>query len=146
MEKKTILAIVICIGIWLLWSMFFMEPPKKPTTPDGGPVDGAVAAGAPATGPTVGQTETPGPEKPPAERPEAREVVLKNSLFEATFTSRGARLKSFKLAAYKERDENKPEEQLGPENLVSTTDEARLPLGIRFRAENTSFKLASYID
>ena len=114
--------------------------------PDGGPVDGAVAAGAPATGPTVGQTETPGPEKPPAEQPEAREVVLKNSLFEATFTSRGARLKSFKLAAYKERDENKPEEQLGPENLVSTTDEARLPLGIRFRAENTSFKLASYID
>ncbi len=153
MEKKTILAIVICIGIWLLWSMFFMEPPKKPAAPDGGTVDGAVAAGPqagnpPGNAPTEpgGKPDAPAEEEAPTERPDERTVTLKNDLFEATFTSRGARLKAMKLANFHERDEAKPAEALGPEDLVSTDAEARWPLGIRFRTENSSFKLGSYTD
>jgi YidC/Oxa1 family membrane protein insertase len=98
-----------------------------PGTPAGGPAD-AAAAGA------------------PLERPEERTVELKNKLFRATISTRGAALKSFRLADYKERDEAKAYSQLGPEDLVSTRDEVTLPLRLRFREETTTFKLSNYTD
>jgi len=40
MDKKTILAIVLCIGVFILWQTLFAPPPPPPAAvaPDGGVV------------------------------------------------------------------------------------------------------------
>ncbi len=149
MDKKTVMAIVLCVVVWIIWSTLFMETPGPPRGVDGGIADGGVAFDA-ERGPkdraedsrVAGKPE----ESPPAERPDEGTATIANELLKATFTSRGASLKSLKLARFKERDETKSEDQLGQEDLISTEDESILPLGIRFRKENTSFELGSYTD
>lgn len=156
MEKKTVLAIVLCIAVWLLWSMLFMEPPPKPDSSDAGVADGGVTGtelagpAGPATqagtGPAKDPSGTPAADQAPAERPAERSIELKNKLFVASLTTRGAALASLKLEKYKERDEKRPHDDLGPEDLVSTTEELSLPLRLRFREEKTSFRLSNYSD
>jgi YidC/Oxa1 family membrane protein insertase len=143
MDKKTILAILLCILVWIAWqAIFYQEPPPPPPAPDAGVVtqqDGGVAA-------------TPAPDVPrpeefkAAERAEERLVTLRNKLMELVLTSRSASVKSLKLLAFKERVEGKKLAESGPEDLVSTHDETALPLRIRFREENSSFRMRALSD
>jgi len=159
MEKKTIIAIVLCIAVWLIWSMFFMETPEPTAAPDGGLPDGATAAGpgepdgpagpAGPDRPDGAEQAAPAPDTdsaPAAELGPEQLAEIEGERFKAVFSSHGAALKRMELFNYEERDENRPGADLGPENLVSTEQEGRLPLSIRFRKENSSFKLGTYQD
>lgn len=148
MDKKTILAVVLCIGVWLVWQAIFVKPPKKPGNADGG-LDGAVAHQGPANAnkKAAGAVDTVKTKStPPAERPAEQTVTLETKSYKATWSSRGANLKSMILKDYKEREEGKKASQWGPEELVSTSDETRRPFSISFRGEKTSFKLPEYTD
>ncbi len=149
MDKKTILAIALCVIVWIVWSTLFMETPKPLPSVDGGIADGAVVvdgeSGQPGRDLGVRKEGQP-EEKPSSERPVEKTVLLANEVLEATITSRGANLKSMKLTRFKERDETKKADQLGLEDLVRTEDEKALPLRIRFEPENTSFELKDYTD
>ncbi len=156
MDKKTLLAIVICVGIWLVWTMFFMETPKDTASTDGGVSQAGKISDASSTKAEKGTANKAAKEnggsseyekeKPPEQRPEEKTVILKNSVMVATFTSRGAALKELLLPEYKERDEKKKTEDLGPENLISIEKEEKLPLTIRFRGEKSSFRIKKYSD
>jgi YidC/Oxa1 family membrane protein insertase len=147
MEKKTIIAIVLCIAVWLLWSALFVEPPPKK------PVDGRADGGV-----TVTQKDKTGTKDkdadvekdadkvPPDERPDERVAKIKTKLFEAEWSTRGASLKAFKLNDYTERDEEGKKGKRKKENLVSTEKEEYRPFTVRFRAEKTDFKLPRYTD
>ena len=147
MEKKTIIAIVLCIAVWLLWSALFVEPPPKRQVE--GRADGGV---------TVTQKDEAGKKEkdadaekdvdkaPPDERPDERVAKIKTNLFEAEWSTRGASLKAFKLSDYTERDEEGKKGKRQKENLVSTEKEEYRPFTVRFRAEKTDFKLPRYTD
>jgi len=146
MEKRTVLAIILCIAVWLIWQFLFIDPDAnkpKPTSPS----DGAIAS---SDGGTAGQpsttTKIEGKTVAPDERPEETLVVLKTDQYEATWSSQGGGLKSFTLFDYKERSEKKKSHELLQENLISTKDELSRTSLIRFRAEKTDFRLPEYTD
>jgi YidC/Oxa1 family membrane protein insertase len=147
MDKKSILAIGLCIAVLIVWQMLFQGPNKpRSNVQDGGTLDGVEAkTGSPTSqGEKVAaQTKE---ESPPVERGEEKLATLQNELFEAVFSSRGASLKSFKLHKFKERSENKKRTELKEQNLVSGAGERGQPFSIRFREEGTSFQWPSYTD
>jgi len=148
MDKKTILAIVLCIAVFVIWQQLFAPAPPPPAgAPDGGALAEAVDGGA-AAPVQPGQPAQPvaAEERPPAERPAERLVTLKNKLLEATFTSRSAALKSLRLLDFKERVEGQSLRESALEDLVSTQDETTLPFRLRFREENTSFPFGRFTD
>ena len=61
MQKKTIIAIVLCIAVWLLWSALFVEPPKRRAIDKGTDGDVATAEKGKGTGKETGK-ETEGSE------------------------------------------------------------------------------------
>jgi YidC/Oxa1 family membrane protein insertase len=147
MNKKTIIAIVLCIAVWLLWSALFVEPPPK--KPVGGRADGGVTVtqkDKTATKEKDTEAEKDAEKEPPDERPDERIAQVKTKLFEAEWSTRGASLKAFKLNDYTERDEEGKKGKRQKENLVSTEKEEYRPFSIRFRAEKTDFKLPRYTD
>jgi YidC/Oxa1 family membrane protein insertase len=148
MEKKTILAIVLCIAVWLLWSALFVEPPKKREI--GGVADGGIAAAEKGEGTGKEKEESDdGKEEekePPVERPEERLARIETEQFEAVWSTRGASLKAFRLHDYTERGEAEVKGQKKREDLVSTEKEESRPFSLRFRAEKTDFKLPKFTD
>jgi len=146
MEKKTIIAIVLCIAVWLLWSALFVEPPKK--TPVEANADGGVpVAQKEETAPEDKKSEDVDADKePPVDRSEERTAHIKTDLYDAEWSTRGASLKAFELSNYTEREEAGKKGKLKKENLVSTEEEEYRPFTIRFRAEKTDFKLPRYTD
>jgi YidC/Oxa1 family membrane protein insertase len=106
MEKRTIVAIVLSIGVLYAYSYLF--PPAKPVV---APVNTAkqtqlssakpaaqaaaapVAASVPSAGPAAGQ---------PQQAAVARELTVDTDLFTAVFSSQGAGLKKLVLKKYKE--------------------------------------------
>jgi YidC/Oxa1 family membrane protein insertase len=158
MDKKTIIAIALCIGVWVLWQTLFYKEPPPPVAPDGGaiaqvdggpvvPADGGVVAAADG-GINPGQPGPTGPaeEKPPAERPAERLVTLKNDRMEVTFSTRSAVVNKLKLLEFKERVEGQSLAESTVEDLVSTHDETALPFRLNFREENTTFHWKRYTD
>ncbi len=157
MEKRTIIAILLCVGIWILWQQVFMEPmePMEPMNPSSGSVDGGVAsANNPGTNkeskdsklaPKDNKVEE-GESKPPTERPEEQLASLKNDKFEVILSSRGASFKHVKLFGFKERIEGKSLEESELEDVVSTKEELFMPLRLRMGGEKSSFKLPAYTD
>ncbi len=132
MEKRVLLAIVLCIIVLVLWEKFFV-PKKQPPPPTTSPkVEQPTPA--PATQEKVTPEIPPAPVSeapqatvpsvpPPTARP-GRDVVVESPLYRAVFTERGGRLKSFVLKRYRETiDENSP----GME-LIKTSRIEDLPL------------------
>lgn len=150
MEKKTIIAIVLCIAVWLLWSALFVEPPKKQPVEPGADGGVAMARDGGVTGKeksATGAGEEKGEEKePPAERATEKFASIKTEQFEAVWSTRGASLKAFKLLEYMEREPDGGKSKKDLEDLVSTQEEENRPFTIRFRAEKTDFKLPKYTD
>ncbi|HUU03209.1 MAG TPA: membrane protein insertase YidC [Myxococcota bacterium] len=149
MDKKTIIAVVLCIAVWLIWQAIFVEPPEKMHHNADGGLDGAVAQAGPEKDGDNSIKEKEGKEKktlPPSARPDEKTVSLKTKHYTAIWSSRGANLKSMILNDYKERSETKKASEWGPEDLVSTADERKRPFSISFRSEKTGFKLPEYTD
>ena len=157
MEKRTLLAILLCVGIWIIWQQLFMDPMEPPA---GAADGGAIAATDPAPAGQAGQVDggtAPKTEgktddkaladsKPPTERPTEELVSIKDDRFEVILSSRGASLRHVKLADFKERVEGKKLSETGPEDLVSTEEELYLPMRLRMDGEKSSFKLPTYSD
>ncbi len=150
MDKKTIVAVVLCIGVWLIWQAIFVKPPEKRPQPADAGLDGAVAQLDLKKGEVTSNTgqETGQKKKilPPKERPAEKTFSLKTKQYTATWSTRGANLKSMILNDYKERTEGKKASEWGPEDLVSTSDERKRPFNISFRKEKTGFSLPEYTD
>jgi len=137
MEKRVLLAIVLCIIVLVVWEKFFVPkkpPPTKPTSPPA-----VEQAPSPSVKPEKAQPEQPqippsGPPKvsaPSFPAPAAhtgKDVVVVTPLYHAVFTETGARLKSFVLKRYRETiDRN----STGKE-LVKTNRVENLPFAFNF--------------
>ncbi len=148
MDKRTILAIILCLGVWIVWQKFFIEPVKNVGKPAGG-VDSVTNTEPDRKGTkqAIGdssKTEEPG--EAPAELPDEQLATLKTEMFEATFSSRGGSLKSINILKYKEKNYVKKVSELGPAEIVTTEEDQHLPFTIRFNSEKTTFKNIPYAD
>ncbi|MEW6332889.1 MAG: membrane protein insertase YidC, partial [Thermodesulfobacteriota bacterium] len=111
MDKRSLLAIVLSLGVLFIYQTYFVKPPATTQTapvqqgtpaapqqaaiPSAGPADkakGPAAAPAVLAGRPVALPAAAGAEK---------EVVVETPLYRAVFTSRGAALRSFQLKHYK---------------------------------------------
>jgi YidC/Oxa1 family membrane protein insertase len=136
MEKRVLLAIVLCIIVLVFWEKFFV-PKRQPAPPTTSP---AVEQAPPAptkpgqaepTVPKIPTSETPAPLAPsfPTQAAHAgRDVTVETPLYRAVFTETGARLKSFVLKDYWETIE---EDSPGKE-LVKTSRIEDWPLAFNF--------------
>lgn len=136
MEKRVLLAIVLCIIVLVLWEKFFV-PKRQPAPPSTSPAVEQVPPAptkpdqAEPTVPTIPTSEAPAPSTPsfPAPAPHTgRDVRVETPLYRAVFTETGARLKSFVLKRYRETIE---EDSPGKE-LVKTSRIEDLPLAFNF--------------
>jgi YidC/Oxa1 family membrane protein insertase len=158
MEKRAIYAILLTFFIIMLWtvvqSKFFPQTTSKPETKDIKKEQIAPAEKA------VEKKEQVKESKPPA-KPKVvivkKEVSVETQNYWAVFTSEDARLKHFRLKKYEDRVEQsslsikliqlvqsilgKKEEELKkpvPLDLVNTSEEEGLPLGLTFNESGTS--------
>lgn len=115
MEKRTLIAIVLCILVIIFYNFFAPKvvPPRPPTLGPGGQVQ--LQAPVPGEVVEVPREETPFlPEIPIVE---SRDIVVETDLVKAIFTTQGARLKSYWLKKY-------------DYELVFPTRENRYPLSL----------------
>jgi YidC/Oxa1 family membrane protein insertase len=140
MEKRVILAIVICAGIMFAWAKFFPGTPPEPPASPGAATTAATtpgqptapsAPGAPAPVPAVGAA--PAAALPsagaPASVPE-QETVIETPVQRFVFTNRGAVLKHAQLREPKYL--SRRGDPMSGIDLVRTTDPAQAPLRISF--------------
>ena len=158
MEKRAIYAILLTFIIILFWSVvqskFFPQAPSKPETKDVKKEQIAPAEKA------VEKKEWVKESKPPAKPKviiEKKEISVETKNYGAVFTSEDARLRHFRLKKYEDRVEQssltikliqfvqsilgKKEEEVKkpiPLDLVNTSDEEGLPLGLTFNESGTS--------
>ena len=150
MEKRVLLAIVLCIIVLVAWEKFFV-PKRKPTTPPT-PAKVEKASPTPAQPETVRPEQPQPPVSPPSPVPtpsfptqaaySGKDVVVETPLYRAVFTETGGRLKSFVLNRYREKiDKKSPGKE-----LVKTSDIEDLPLAFNF-ANNpvAALNLAPYV-
>ncbi len=111
MEKRTILAILLCLAIWLVWQALFLETPPPP------PIEAEPEKQIEA------QAEVKKEVAPrEAERPAEKIAVLETNLYRTEISSRGAALRSVILKDYRARDEHKGVLNR-EEDLVSSKEE-----------------------
>ncbi|MEJ2365031.1 MAG: membrane protein insertase YidC [Deltaproteobacteria bacterium] len=133
MEKRVLLAIVLCLMVLVLWEKFFV-PKRKPAPPTATPeIEKTTPSpvkpeAAPQPQLPVSQTPPSPPILPPQVSHTGKDVVVETPLYRAVFTETGARLKSFVLKKFRETiKKNSP----GME-LVKTTKIEELPLPFNF--------------
>jgi len=134
MEKRILLAIVLCIIVLVLWEKFFV-PKRPPATPTTSP-EIEKTTPTPVKPDTVEQPQLPVSQTPPVSTPSfppkvayaGKDVVVETPLYRAVFTETGARLKSFVLKNFRETiDKNSPGKE-----LVKTSKIEELPLPFNF--------------
>jgi YidC/Oxa1 family membrane protein insertase len=136
MEKRVLLAIVLCIIVLVLWEKFFI-PKRQPAPSSTSPATEQV----PPASTKPDQAEPAVPKIPPSEAPATstpsfpapaahtgRDVTVETPLYRAVFTETGARLKSFVLKKYRETIKK---DSPGKE-LVKTSKIEELPLAFNF--------------
>ena len=148
MDKRTIFAIILCLGVWIVWQKFFIEPGKNV-----GKQNGKVASvtdnetGKKVNNQASSDSSMPAEvEEGSAELPAEQLASLKTKMIEATFSSRGGNLKSLKILKYKEKNYRKKASDLGTAEIVTIEEEQHLPFAIRFNSEKTTFKNIPYTD
>ena len=150
MEKRVLLAIVLCIIVLVAWERFFV-PKRKPTPPSSSPkVEQASPASAKPETVRPEQPQTPVSPASPVPTPSfpaqaaysGKDVVVETPLYRAVFTETGGRIKSFVLNRYRENIDRKSP---GKE-LVKTSEVEDLPLAFNF-ANNpvAALNLAPYV-
>lgn len=96
-NKNVVVAVILMLVVWMGYSFLFPPPAAPPAAP---------ANVAPAAEPVAAATVVPELPADPvvpstAEQPVVRELTVETDLYRATFSSSGARLKTFELKAYK---------------------------------------------
>jgi YidC/Oxa1 family membrane protein insertase len=132
MEKRLLLAAALSLGVLLLWEWIIPKPAKR--LPPTDPAAASTAAASPQPSP-LASSASPAPAQAapaaaalPAPESASEETLTKlsNPVFEATFTNRGAVLKSFVLTAHFD-------EQKRPLELLRSLPPAfPRPLGLDF--------------
>jgi YidC/Oxa1 family membrane protein insertase len=151
MEKRVLLAIVLCIIVLVLWEKFFV-PKRKPAPPTTSP-EIEKTTPTPVKPDTVSpqQPQLPVSETPPVSTPSfppqaahtGRDVVVETPLYRAVFIETGARLKSFVLKSFRETiDKDSPGKE-----LVKTSRIEELPLPFNFvNNPVAALNLAPYVS
>ncbi len=147
MEKKTIIAVLLCIGVLLIWEAYFLEKPLKSNEK----VDETVSSGTSGYEPEDqkegdGKREPVKEKKEKNERPGEKTVRIDHEKFEAVWSTRGASLKNFIVKEYKERTENKKLKESDPKDLVSKNGEDTQLFHLRFNDKNTDFIMPDNTD
>ncbi|NMB75997.1 MAG: membrane protein insertase YidC [Myxococcales bacterium] len=141
MDKRTILAVLLCILVWIVWQALFVEPQKPLQRPDGGSDGALVASETPKVDPE------PAPQqKEPAERRAEEQVTLKNEVVEIVLSSRGASARQVRLLDFFERRSDGKLDKEERANLVTGDGELAWPFRIRFFDEKTTFKWPRFTD
>jgi len=109
MEKRALIAVVLSLGFFYLYSMLFPAPEKKAVQK---PVQQSVSAAS--------QTVSPPPLRQPVTPVsiQSKDIVVETDLYTAVFTSQGAALKSLVLKQYRETSGHDGK----PVQLVSETN------------------------
>lgn len=151
MEKRALIAFVLSMAIFALWSLVFS--PKKETPPPGQTTTEQTQTQTQTETPSTEATAPPEPASPVNETPataastetasapapvegpnrisveKANTVTVETDLYTAVFTESGGRLKSLTLKKYRTAaDPNSP-----PKELVVTASPSDLPLGLSFK-------------
>ncbi|MBJ6748617.1 membrane protein insertase YidC [Geomonas anaerohicana] len=105
MEKRTIVAILLSIGVMYAYSFIF--PPAKQVPPAGSAKQGAVSSATVASAPQATPAATAGAPNAPIAVPAApagaaRDITVDTDLYSAVFSTQGAGLKKFVLKKYKD--------------------------------------------
>jgi YidC/Oxa1 family membrane protein insertase len=146
MEKRTLLAVILSITVFYVFSLLF-APEKKPVQPKatGQAVSAPVSAAQPAP---VGGSLSPVPVQSAAVL--QPDVVVKTDLYRAVFSSRGGALKSLTLNRY--RENNTPASNpvvigsnADPSTLTFSTRASgfNLPEGAPFVADSAALTMAA---
>jgi len=116
MEKRTLIAIVLCILVVILYNIF-LSPKVVPPQPQAPVPEEVVKAPTrlPLRGPSGQEKEVP----PPPEIPiiESRDIIVETDLVKAIFITQGARVKSYWLKNY-------------DYELISPSEENKYPLSL----------------
>src|SRR5262245_61342477 len=125
MERRVLLAIFLAFLVLYVWQAMFVKPVPKPGTAGTAPTATTAQGASGSTGaaaPSAAPTPAPGAaaEAPPVPAAEAlvgdkeeREVRVETDRVIAVFTNKGARLKSWKVKHYKNR-QGEPQELIEP--------------------------------
>lgn len=127
MEKRALIAVVLSLGFFYLYTMLFPAPEKKEVQK---PVQQSLS--------TAAQTAVaPAPPSQPASQVsvQARDIVVDTDLYTATFTNQGAALKSMVLKKYRETAGHGGK----PVQLVAEAN----PEGFPLKMESAALGLAS---
>ena len=133
MDKRALIGIALSVLVLVVYQHlinYYYGPPPSGDSPPAKGVSQTEKPSAPPPAPTV--TATPAPVAPvqTGSGQPAREIVIDTDNYRAIFTSRGARLKSFKFKKFRlSADEKSP-----PFEMVSATPGVPLPLGVRLQA------------
>jgi YidC/Oxa1 family membrane protein insertase len=100
METRTILAVVLSIAVFLVFT--FLGQNYAPKPPAEAPQTAEQAQPAPAAAPTAPRPAASVPAAPARPSGPARDVVVETDLYRAVFSEQGAGLKSFQLKNYKQ--------------------------------------------
>ena len=106
MERRALLAVVISVAILVLYQQFVL---KRLYTPSASPPENSALPAAPAQSEIPPAAAPPAAVAPPPAVPEAApvqavqgsDIVVDTDLYQATFTTAGARLKSFVLKRFR---------------------------------------------
>lgn len=137
-EKRVFIAFILMFGVFLLWRAFFWQPP--PTTTESPKAHTQATTHIPQPSPLKSGTSS-AVEKPPApvalpvvQGSTAADITIQNSLYQVTFSTQGAVVKSWILRKYKDA-ENKP--------LDVVNEKACAQLGYPFSLEMADSSLAT---
>ncbi len=145
MDRKLLLALVLSIGIMVLWNTVLFPPPKPPATPPPATTQETAAPEAAAPGETAPVPAPPEPVAPPAEpvvtepveADQAEEKTIETDVYKIRLTNRGAAILGWQLRNYVD-DDGGPLELVGPGSAKT----GRYPLGIVFPDARTTDQVA----
>ncbi len=122
MEKRLLLAAALSLGVLLLWESLVPKPPKPAPAPAATPIASLAEPSPQATPVPVASPSSVPPESASA----PVETKMGNSVFQASFSNRGAVIESFVLTGHRD-------EQKRPLELVrALPPELPLPLALDF--------------
>lgn len=133
MEKRAFIAVALSLLILLVYqewmSRYYASPPAAPNS---------VTKEAEKPAPPPPPAGAPVPQAPPPQifaGPQGKEIKVETDKYIALFTTRGARLKSFKFKDYR----SSANEQSPPFEIVTSAPGVPFPLGVRWQASASSF-------
>jgi YidC/Oxa1 family membrane protein insertase len=93
-QQRVLLAIALSIGVLLIWQYFFAPPPPEPAPKD---KPGVAAPADPSAPASPGPANAAASPAPAVKAIPERDLPWDNKAFQATFTNKGGRLKSYVL-------------------------------------------------